>query len=827
MRLACLGLLAGTWLLQQQASLLSVPWLLALSLLTLATLLAIWRLHRHGLPQREAIPESVWRRGLALLLAVGMAMAGFVIASAWAHWYLRHELPVELEQQSLQLEGVISSLPSTNPNGRRFFFDVEQVISPALSPLQQRRFPSSISLGWYGLPGQSLPDLQPGQRWRLTAKLLRPHGLANPGGFDYEVWLLQQGVRATGTVQAGMPAELLEQRVAGLSYRIQLARAVLRERIHQALPQQPFAGILVALVIGEQREIPQSDWQIFNRTGITHLISISGMHITLIAGMLAGLVNFVWRLGWGWQARQLLYLPAQQVAVLAAALFALMYVALAGFGVPAQRTLYMLAVVAVAVWRGRAASFSAVLCAALALVIVLDPWAVLWPGFWLSFAAVAVMLFAAQPSGRPSQGRWGSWKRAVVLAGRTQYAVTVGLVPLCMLWFGQVSLISPLANALAIPLISFAVTPLALLGSVLPGWPAQWVLQAAHALLGWLHQFLSYLSAFPLAVWQAPRPDWLAGLLALCGTAWLLAPRGWPLRWLGLLTYLPLIFPALPQLKSGELRVLLFDVGQGTAVLLETAGHKMLYDSGPVYSADSDAAERVILPYLAMRGIDSLDLLMISHQDQDHAGGAARLMQQIKPALISSSMDAAHPLLKGLEQRPCNAGQRWVWDQVRFEVLHPDPLDDADVKLKPNARSCVLKVSAGQFGLLLAGDIGRREELRLVQSAAQQLAADVLLAPHHGSAGSSSAAFLQAVQPELALISAGYKNRYRHPAPAVLQRYADFGINHLRTDQSGAIQLIFDASLRLSAYRHSEARYWRSHPQAANERNRQPNIEEQ
>jgi competence protein ComEC len=484
---------------------------------------------------------------------------------------------------------------------------------------------------------------------------------------------------------------------------------------------------------------------------------------------------------------------------------------LAGFGVPAQRTLYMLLVVALAMWMGRMTSFSHVLSVALGCVVVLDPWAVLWPGFWLSFSAVAILLFVT--SGRhelvPSASRREAlntlWRSGVT----TQYAITVGMVPLTLLLFGQTSLISPLANTIAIPLISFVVMPLSLVGSVLPAPLSGWVLQAAHGCILLLAQLLEWMSDQKFAVWSVPIPAFWMFVVAMLGSLWLVAPRGWPMRWLGLLCWLPLLVNKPSTASPGEMEVTAFDVGQGMALLIETAGHRLLYDTGPYYSPESDGASRVLLPYLNARGINHIDTIVVSHNDNDHSGGALSLLSALSVGEVISSLklDSAIVAAASKHQR-CVAGQKWEWDGVRFEMLQPTVASYDNDQLKPNGRSCMLKISTAKLSLLLPGDIEAAQESELLDRIPDQLASTVLLAPHHGSGTSSTQAFLQAVRPEVALFQVGYRNRYHHPKQAVFDRYAEFGVNRLRTDQTGAITLQFGTTLAVSEYRMSHARYW-------------------
>ena len=806
MRGLLLGFASGVGLLQTRPALPgAVQAALLLIVLMLAAALA-WRMRRG------------WPRLLACL-ASGV-VSGFLWAALLASHYLAEELPAALEGQDLMVTGVVANLPYRFERGMRFHFTVEQARGPDGGTLA---LPSRIALSWYDDPRAKLspPALRPGERWQLSVRLKRPHGNANPGGFDYEAWLLEQRLRATGSVR-GFGQDSGNARLDAFIFSptavVERCRGWLRDRMAAALAGQRYAGVIIALVIGDQRDIAQDDWKVFNRTGIGHLVSISGLHITMVAGLFAALAQGLWRRSFFTRAELPLLLPAQKVAALAGTATALVYVLLAGFGVPAQRTLYMIAVLGIALWTGRIASVSHVLCAALAVVLLLDPWAVLWPGFWLSFSAVAVILYVSVGRSRaPRQDGKASRRQALADATRTQYAVTVGLVPLTLLLFGQISLVSPLANAVAIPLVSFAVTPLALAGSVAPAPLSAWLLQAAHWLVAQLALLLEWLSGFTLAVWAAPVPDWWMLALGLIGMLWLLAPRGWPARWLGLLLWLPLLLNA-PNAPQRGFRVIAFDVGQGNALLVETASHRLLYDTGPAYAPDSDGGSRVILPYLRYRGIARLDAMLVSHSDADHAGGALSVLEEIDVGWVGSSLEPDHEIVhRAARHNRCLAGQNWTWDGVRFEMLHPTPSVYALAGQKPNGRSCTLKISAGGVSMLLAGDIEAPQEALLLSGMPQRLPSTVLLAPHHGSGTSSTPDFLDAVAPRIAVFQVGYRNRYRHPKAEVEQRYVARQIRRLRSDLDGAATLEFaqsppgrdDAAVTVETLRAAHRRYWR------------------
>ncbi|SFU62623.1 DNA internalization-related competence protein ComEC/Rec2 [Pseudoduganella namucuonensis] len=792
----------------------------------------------------------------AVALVCG-ALLGYLWAALVARAALEPELAAADEGRNITLIGTVDNLPNRSPQSVRFNFAVEQVVGGAV------KVPPRVALSWYsGLRGEQVPvgDVRPGERWRLTVRLQRPHGNANPHGFDYELWLLEQGVRATGYVRQEGPNARLAPFAYSFSNVVERCRAVLRDRILRALEGKEYAGVIVALVIGDQRAISQSDWQVFNRTGIAHLVSISGLHITMIAGLFALAASWLWRRSFYTRAQLPLLLPAQKVAAIAGLLAALAYVLLAGFGVPAQRTLYMLAVIALALWLDRLASISHILCLAAGVTVLFDPWAVMWPGFWLSYGAVAAILYATAGRTHAHHGEAGadpganagagtradasalalalvaagaaipagggslahashahraplSWRERLranaALAVRVQAAVTLGLVPLTMLLFSQISLISPVANAIAIPVVSLLVTPLALAGSLLPEFLAGPVLTLAHGAIWLLAQALQWMSASSFAAWSAPAPPPWVFCLALAGTAWMLAPRGWPVRWLGAFSWIPLLAAAPSHPAPAAFRAIAFDVGQGMAVLIETGGHRLLYDTGPSYTLESNGGNRVILPYLRARGITALDGLVVSHSDADHAGGALPVLEGVEVGWAATSLAAGHPVARAAARHVrCAAGQGWTWDGVRFEFLHPDAASYGDGTLKPNARSCVLKVGIPGRAMLLAGDIEAAQEAELLARDGARLRADILLAPHHGSGTSSTEPFLRAVSPEIGVFQVGHRNRYHHPQARVYERYGQLGIRRLRTDQAGAVEITVGPDVRATEYRRERPRYW-------------------
>jgi len=574
---------------------------------------------------------------------------------------------------------------------------------------------------------------------------------------------------------------------------------MLREKIHQRMSRvlagKPYGGVLQALAIGDESGIVQDDWQVFLRTGTNHLMSISGLHITMLSGLVFALVFAIWR-----RAEALtLKLPARKAAVLAGALAALMYALIAGFSVPTQRTIYMLAVFAWALWSGRNVAITRVLSYALLLVAVLDPWAVLAPGFWLSFGAVALISYAVA-GGLQRPG----WLREAI---NTQWAVSLGLVPLLLVLFQQVSIISPLANAVAIPLVSLVVVPLTLLGSMLP---IDSALQLAHLIMTGCMQLLIWLAGFPLSTWQQHAPPMWTLPIAMMGVLWMLLPRGMPMRWLALFAFMPMLFVTPLRPEVGAMQVSVLDVGQGLAVVVQTQHHNLLYDTGPKYSSQSDSGSRIVVPYLRGAGIKRLDGMIVSHNDLDHSGGMASVLAQVPVAWFASSLPEDSIEVPAQPHLHCFAGQAWTWDKVRFEMLHPDYASYEDLDIKDNNRSCVLRITSQYGSLLLTGDIEKQAEVQLLDAVPDQLPADVLVVPHHGSKTSSTPDFVAVVKPAVAIFTMGYRNRFGHPKPAVVSRYEDIGSKLYRSDTDGAVLLDFvgNTGIQITRWRQQERHYW-------------------
>lgn len=810
-----LGLLAwcvGIALQLQQETLWALSVYAALASLACCT---GWWIHRQK--------PTFWPRTLAV--AVSMVCLSFAMMGLHA---LSRSLAIDpaLEGQDLDVVGVVQAMPQRQDVGWRFRFRIEQAWRVEKSGQSRAvdldtELPPQVYLGWYGQDGtqdsgwntSALPEpVKAGERWRLRVRLKAPHGHLNPRGFDYELWLWEQNIRATGYVRAGVKDPSPERLTSTWRHPIESWRQSVRDRLLTYLATSPAGAasaqhsvVVAALVTGDQAAIERSNWDLFRATGVAHLMSISGLHVTMFA-WLASLI-----VAWGWRRSALLGVagalrwPAPQVGALAGLALAGCYALFSGWGVPAQRTMWMLAVVVVLKLSARIWPGPLVWALAGAVVLTWDPWAMLQPGFWLSFVAVGVLM-AAGHAWEPGQKRSGAspWPGRTGALVREQFVVTVALAPLGLLFFGQVSWVGLIANLLAIPWVTFVVTPLAMLGVV---WSGAWDLAvwALHPLSG----VLTWMASWPMSSVSMAMAPWGYAALALAGAVVLVlkAPLSWKVLCLPLLW--PVLFWQAPRPDPGTFELLAADVGQGNAVLVRTAQHSLLYDAGPRYSSESDAGHRVLVPLLAQTG-ERLNVLMLSHRDSDHTGGAAAVLSMQPQAALWSSLEEGHPLHSlRPDWRRCQAGQSWVWDGVLFEILHPPaPASGAplDKKTKPNALSCVLRISLGAASALLAGDIEAPQELALVATGLQPV--DLLLVPHHGSKTSSTEPFIEALQPQVAVVQAGYRNRYGHPAELVVQRYKEKGIDWVENTRCGAARWVSSKPEAVHCERDGARRYW-------------------
>ena len=870
-----IGFVAGVALQLQQATLFTSANYAGLA--AAAVCLLPFMLARVGRIKRF---QWVW-----LVAAVLAATLGFGLTGLRAVMFNKTALSPALEGKDIWVTGEVLSMPQFGEDGLRFRLAVE---SARLND-QAVSLPPQIYLGWYAGFGAKLtpadrpvkrlaataanrpaepesgetPEfslelqrqpqpLRAGERWQMMVRLKAPHGNSNPYGFDYELWLWEQGLQATGYVRAG-PRDAPPKKLATTwSHPIERARQTVREAIFERVENRQRAGVLAALVVGDQNAIERVDWDIFRATGVAHLMSISGLHITMFAWVMSRLLAWLWRYSARFSPALCLYWPAGSAGAVGGLILAVLYALFSGWGVPAQRTIWMLATVVLLRQSGRQWPWPVVWLLAMVVVVTFDPWALMQAGFWLSFVAVGVLFATGQPTEQAalelnlassnaavgphshvdnslteaensataprrfagaiaSSRLWASWPkrlaaglgRGLFQSAKEQWVVTLALAPLSLLLFNQVSLVGLLANAVAIPWVTLLVTPLAMLGTL---WSPLWDVAAGsvHVLI----LFLQALAAWPLAsVSVASAPLWCA-MAGVLGGALLAMRLPWHLRLLGVPLMLPVLLWQPLRPPAGQFEVLGADIGQGNALLVRTASHSLVYDTGPRFSRDSDAGHRVLVPLLRAMG-ERIDLLMLSHRDMDHIGGAPAVLAMQAQAQLVSSIEDSHELQNVRPSTRCVAGQHWRWDGVDFAVLHPRAAD-YDVANKSNAMSCVLRISNGVQTALLAGDLEAAQESRLVQDPIlkPQLKADFLLVPHHGSKTSSSAAFLDEVSPQFALAQAGYRNRYGHPVESVMARYSERGIRVFQSPVCGAAFWRSEQPDEVLCQRQLGLRYW-------------------
>ena len=739
---ACVALLLTTLLLWSPVPVLSTGQ--SLALLLVGATLAGW---------------CSGTRALVLTLLAGLPV---VAALASATGLLRERWPDSPDPVDTIVSGSVCDFPREQPGSWRFVLTTD-------AESRGRGVPAHVQVNWYDSSARPPAAPEPGQQWRLSLRLRPPRGLSNPGGFDYERWLFAQHIGATAsvresTVNGRLPGNTPACPAAGW-------RALIARRIGAALDGRESAPYVLGLAIGAYQALPEAEWAKLRRTGTIHLISISGFHIALVAGpaALLGLVLARALLAMGWRCRP------RVLATLAALLAASLYGALAGFSVPTARSLVAVAIVAaVTTWR-RAVTGPELMASVVLGVLLVEPLAPLVPGFWLSFAGV-IVLTAVGMALRTGSARPGPVRLLMV----TQVGMTVGLAPLLIVFFGQLPLSGTLANLVAVPAFSFVLLPLTLFGTavavLLPAAGTAVLGLAADCFDGW-RWFLDWCANLPLAVWYLPEPAPVATLLAGAGVVSALWPPPWPGRWLSLGMLTGLLAAGSGPVPAGGLRLTVLDVGQGLAVLVQTAGHSLLYDTGPAFR-NSDAGERVVVPALQALAVRQLDTLLISHADADHRGGAASVLERYPAGrLLGAGLDNRRAI-------PCRAGSGWRWDGFAFEILSPAA---GVVSPDDNAGSCVLRISGAGVRLLLPGDIEAPVERDLV-SHPDFGSVDLVIAPHHGSRTSSSAAFVQATQPHYVIFSTGFRNRWHFPATDVVARWRESGACVFDTGEDGALQ---------------------------------------
>lgn len=731
-------------------------------------------------------------RWCPLLWVVGC----FAMGLFWQGWHcqelLKHRLTAPQEGKTLIVVGAIVDIPRCDERHCTFTFFHEAPLLAGKSNIElSPKMAMKLSLSWYGIKR----SLHVGQRWKLAVKLKRPRGTLNPGAFDAEAWTWQQHIAARGNVNVRGSNQFL-----GLARGYQFARW--REKLLQTsrviLKGEPLGGVVTALSLGWIQDITPAQRLVVQRTGTAHLLAISGLHVGMVAGL------FLWCISWLWSKIPHVtgYVPAPTVGAVVAIVIAVIYSEMAGFACSTQRACIMCALLLLPKLVHRHMTVKTALFLAVWVVLLWDPCVVQSSGFWLSFSAVFVLVYAQYAK---DAGRWAQHFQA-------QWVCLIGLLPLSCLYFHQISLVCVLANLIAIPLVGFVVLPLVLLGTALAVYHVAWsqfVFGCALKVLGSLGLILSKLSALSWAAWSVSFSQGWEFLVVTAGCALVLFTKSnW--RWAGLMSFLTFLLPPPFPLQKGQFKLSLLDVGQGLASVVSTRHHALIYDTGPRFSKERDCGQTIVIPYLQQEKIRTVDMLVVSHGDNDHAGGALSILKGISinelytsvPKQFEPEKNAAfpHTFIKR-----CQAGAHWEWDGVTFEFLHPPVLSS----FKSNDRSCVLKVTSPHGSVLLAGDIEKEAEYWLCDHLFSSLLSTILIVPHHGSKTSSTSDFLESVHPQVALFSFGYRNSYHHPHSQVMQRYQVAGIETFNTVGSGTICYNQGKSSPWSFYRDNHREFWR------------------
>lgn len=718
---------------------------------------------------------------LALIIRKPIVVAfmfGLVWALFFAHMQLSWELPKNLEGKVIIISGFVASIPEVANKQTNFLFKLDKVNNKTAHGLAR--------LSW---PMANL-HLNVGDAWSFSVKLKRIHGTMNPGGFDMEAWSLQQGIRVSGyvvTTKAQPPKNL---QLWNARYMVDRMRQYVGDQIAENLPRSHTSPWITALAIGERKNIDAASWKVLRNTGTNHLMAIAGLHIGFMSAFIYGLVLFIWRR----VAVLTLYLPAQHAASLAALFIALIYSAMAGFSIPTQRACLMFSTFLLVVLLRRNVPVWHIWSMALMVVLLFNPLSVLVESFWLSFASVALIIYGMK--GRLAPGGWW-WKHA-----RIQWVIAIGLIPLSIWLFKQCSIISFVTNSIAIPWVGFLIVPLTLLGCfALLCWP--WLgslcLKGADKLLELLWSILTYFSECSWSSWYHDVPHiWILGI-ACVGIVMLLVPSGFPGRYFGICWLMPLFFYQHHEPAKGEVWFTLLDVGQGLSAVIQTQHHLLVYDAGVKWGDYFDVGESIVLPFLRHQGIKKIDMLVISHGDNDHRGGANAILQQMPVLTVKTSVPY---YFKNASY--CLRGTTWLWDDVEFSFIYPTQ----EFLGLGNDSSCVLKITSQHQSILLTGDIEKMAEEYLINTNPAELRSTIIVAPHHGSKTSGMNDFIEAVYPKIVLFPTGYRNRYHFPHPSVVQEYRNIHATLLNTAEVGAISLNLPGTLVPTLYRDQHKRYW-------------------
>ena len=728
----------------------------------------------------------------SLLVSATALFSGLLLSTTVAQNQLSKQIPMQWEGQDIILQGKVLGIPDQKEDGTRFRIEISQASLKA-TPEESINFKGVVRLGWF----RSTQEVNAGETWQLVVRMKRPSGFLNPGGFDYEKWLFTERISATGYIREEPD---YNKRVSESPWwSINRLRQNIHRNIQDGMEDKASAAILSALVVAVRTKFDDEQWKLLQQTGTSHLVAISGLHIAVVAGFAYLPIMLIWGLFPVLNEK----IPLRVAGAIAGVLFATLYAMLAGFTLPTQRALLMVVIALLGLLVRRNYHASTILAVVVVAVLLLDPLAGMTVSFWLSFLAVTLIMIVLK---RQIE------KPAMQLI-KLQIVLSLGMLPLTLFFFGSASLLSPVANLLAIPWVSLVVVPLSLLALVfmpISTFISNGLFSIAALAIEWMFSGFELLSTSSLANVSIAEIPSVYLLSAFAGFLFLLLPKGFPARWLGLVAILPALLFSVEKPKQGEFIFTLLDAGQGMASVVQTKNHTLIYDVGTRYSKTYDIGKLVVVPFLKAKGLISVDSMILSHKDIDHWGGAEAVMKEI---IVKNIVSSDTTILENHKIAECVKGDHWQWDGVGFEILSPPE----DYPQNDNNRSCVLRVSNAKHSLLLTGDIEKMTEKLLLAYANEaeneegEVQSEVISVPHHGSKTSSSQAFIEAVSPKLALIPAGYRNRFGHPKDKVLARYKSLGVEVMGTVGSGAITVKFPAgegSYEVEAYREKVRRFW-------------------
>jgi len=729
---------------------------------------------------------------------------GFIWATLIAHLQLNNRLPSELSGKDIVVTGVISNIPQRVGRKTSFEFTLKSV------SYKNKNYstPKKIKLNWYG----KTPKLIPDDKWQLVVRLKKPFGYQNPGGFDYEASMFQKKIDAKGYVRKSNQNKLLPSN--NLFFSFTRARYLFKQEI-RAINHSSYRPIILALLIGDKSELSDYQWQIFRKTGTSHLIAISGLHI----GLIAGLIFFMTRWLWGFYKNGVEIIPSPKIAAVFAIISAIIYSAMAGFSLPTQRALIMLCVIMISILIDVRAQSWNTLAIALFLVLILSPFAVMNPGFWLSYFAVGIIMYFSKTTHVEKNKLTSTLYNWSLI----QLVIGIGLLPFVLLYFNESSVVSPIANFIIVPVFSFIIVPLVFIaGCLLFIFPlvSKFLFSIVVFILDKAWIFLEYLAELSFSTIQINYVSTSAFIFSCIGIVLLFLPKKFPAKYLAPIFFLPLIFTQFRKPDYGTAYVTLLDVGQGLSVIIQTQQHILVYDTGPRYSDSFNTGKTVVIPFLKSQGISKIDTIVISHGDNDHIGGIKSIVDSMPVTKILTSVpnkvkSKIKSKKKNIYTGYCDSENQWFWDGVNFKIIHPKPLSS----LKKNNASCVLRISVEtnnpgiknqENSILLTGDIEAKAEKEIVDNHEVDISANIVVAPHHGSKTSSTVAFINKIKPDYVLYAVGYRNRYHFPTKSISERYKQLGIIDYATNDNGAITFILNSAKikKPELYRVSHRRFW-------------------